>query len=1103
MNYFLQITDSKGEKSLVPIGKVMNVEVNPGDDIVVMDESGNPVDVSLRPENEDLAILFENGSKAILEDFYAQEEGAEPITISLNPIEPESEAYEFNSQTGNLPNAKSFTLMRFSNTEYIEFVEQLDELSRDVLPIGNQAPASTGGGGGNEQEVAEQTIIQTTNGSGPLPSAISDSGNGIDGGPAIAINLIANDNDPVGGGLTLQAIAGVGVSPGDRVTLPSGTVVVVGASGNVSVEPGSRFQSLRVGQSETESFQYSIVDTNGNVATSQVVINVSGVNDPPTAVADEFKVGEDAPVTVDVLANDSDPDVGDTLTVTGISTPASGVATLNGDNSITFDPNGGFENLAVGETATVVVAYTLSDDAGATSNSTVTFVVEGRNDAPEADNDFSSTDQNSQLVVNTLLNDTDPDGSDTLTITGVTQPSSGLVLHNEGNVTFDPNGDFDALGVGQTELVTFQYDISDGNGGTDTATVTVTVTGVDDATETNPDFGSTNEETAVTIDVLSNDSDIDANDALSIDSVGQPANANDGVVVNNGNNLTFTPGSNFDSLAFGESATTTFEYTAIAAGSGETAIETVTVTIHGVNDNPEARDDTTRTDQDAPITIDVLTNDTDVDTSDFLIVTGVDQPSKGSATVNSENRIVFDPGNDFDSLDDGVEETVTFDYFISDGNGGTDVATVTVTVTGVEDPTNTAPDEGETDEATAIVLNVLDNDTDPDAGEVLAINSVSTPAKGSTSTNGTTITFNPNGDFEDLAVGETELVTFQYTLTTGEVETVTVTVNGLNDGPVAVNDAETTNEDSVVNIDLLGADDSVAADSDVDGDTLMVTEINGVTAGGTITLASGALVTVNANGTVDYDPNGKFENLDGGDQVTDSFTYTISDGNGGTATATATVTINGADDAMVTNPDSASTLEGTPVTIDVLNNDSDPDVDDNPLEIASISQPADTDDGVATIVGTNVTFTPGTNFESLAVGESAVTTFEYTARAPGSNETQTETVTVTVIGQNDGPVAVNDSGAVDEDATTNVDAASGVLSNDTDLDLSDGLTVTEVRTGTETGTGTGALVGNSLVGTYGTLTLDADGSYTYTADQDVTDALPVGDTVNDIFTYTV
>ena len=1104
MNYFLQITDSEGKESLIPIGEVTNVDVSPGDDIVVMDESGNPVEVSLRPENEDLEILFENGSKAILEDFYAQEEGAEPITISLNPIEPVSEAYEFNSQTGNLPNAKSFTLMRFSNTEYIEFVEQIDELSRNVLPVGSQAAASSGGGGErNEQEIAEQTIIQTTNGSGPLPSAVSDSGSGIAGGPAIAINLLVNDADPVGGGLTLQAIAGVGVSPGDRVTLPGGTVVVVGASGNVSVEPGSKFEGLRVGEIGTESFQYSIVDASGSVATSQVVISVTGVNDPPNAVADKYSVGEDAPVTVDVLANDSDPDVGDTLTVTGISAPPSGVATLNGDNSISYDPNGSFENLAVGETATVIVAYTISDDAGATSNSAVTFVVEGRNDAPEANNDTGSTDQNSQLVVNTILNDTDPDGSDTLTITGVTQPSSGLVLHNDGDVTFDPGGEFDHLGVGQSEVVTFQYDISDGNGNTDTATVSITVNGVDDATVTNPDFDRTDEETSVTIDVLANDSDLDDNDSLTIESVDQPINANDGIVVNNTNNLTFTPGSNFDSLAFGESATTTFEYTAVAAGSGATQVETVTVTIHGVNDNPVANNDSIRTDQDVPITIDAVGNDTDVDTSDLLLITGVDQPSKGSATINSENRIVFNPGNDFDSLDDGVDETVSFDYFISDGNGGTDVATITVTVTGVEDLTNTAPDEGETDEETAITLSVLDNDTDPDTGEVLVINTVSTPAKGSTSTDGTTITFDPGSDFNDLAIGESETVTFEYALTTGEVETVTVTVNGLNDDPVAINDVETTNEDSVVNIDLLGIDDSTAADSDVDGDSLTVTEINGIAAGGTITLVSGALVTVNANGTVDYDPNDKFEALDGGDVITDSFAYTISDGNGGTSTSTATVTINGANDALVTNPDSESTLEGTPVTISVLANDSDPDGDDNPLEIASVAQPADPSDGVAAIVGSEVTFTPGSNFESLAVGESAITTFEYTARSRGSLETQTETVTITVLGQNDGPVALNDTGAVDEDATTTVNAGSGVLSNDSDLDLSDGLTVTEIRTGTESGTGTGALVGNQLVGTYGTLTLNADGSYSYAADQDVTDALPVGATVDDVYTYTI
>ena len=95
--------------------------------------------------------------------------------------------------------------------------------------------------------------------------------------------------------------------------------------------------------------------------------------------------------------------------------------------------------------------------------------------------------------------------------------------------------------------------------------------------------------------------------------------------------------------------------------------------------------------------------------------------------------------------------------------------------------------------------------------------------------------------------------------------------------------------------------------------------------------------------------------------------------------------------------------------------------------------------------------------------------------------TQGELV-ITITGVNDAPVAVNDTGSVDEGQTLTVNQTNGVLSNDTDVDNSS-RTVTAIRTGTESGTGTAGAVATALTSTYGTLTINADGSYTYSADQ--------------------
>lgn len=182
MNYFLQIEDAAGKIRLVPIADIKNIPVIAGDNIIVMDEQGNPVDVSLRPDGKNLVIDFKNGESVILDDFYNIEEGAEPITISLNPKEPVDAGYEFNSQTGNLPNAKSFTLMRSSNTEYVNFVEQIDELS-----IGRSgglgAPSSMGGGGGSggNENMA--------------PDAVDDT-SVTDQNTTLVINVLGNDSDP-------------------------------------------------------------------------------------------------------------------------------------------------------------------------------------------------------------------------------------------------------------------------------------------------------------------------------------------------------------------------------------------------------------------------------------------------------------------------------------------------------------------------------------------------------------------------------------------------------------------------------------------------------------------------------------------------------------------------------------------------------------------------------------------------------------------------------------------------------------------------------------------------------------------------------------------
>ncbi|MFC7501272.1 Ig-like domain-containing protein, partial [Nocardioides sp. GCM10030258] len=177
-------------------------------------------------------------------------------------------------------------------------------------------------------------------------------------------------------------------------------------------------------------------------------------------------------VDVDVLANDTDAD-GDALSVLTVDTVGTlGVVTDN-DSDVTYDPNGAFDALGAGETATDTFEYTVSDGQGGTDTATVTITVTGvetPNAAPVAGDDEQSLAEDSAgVTVDVLANDTDADG-DVLSVSAIdTVGTLGLVTGNGTDVGYDPNGAFDSLGVGESTTDTFGYTVSDGHGGTDTA----------------------------------------------------------------------------------------------------------------------------------------------------------------------------------------------------------------------------------------------------------------------------------------------------------------------------------------------------------------------------------------------------------------------------------------------------------------------------------------------------------------------------------------------------------------------------------------------------------------------------------------------------------
>ncbi len=344
-----------------------------------------------------------------------------------------------------------------------------------------------------------------------------------------------------------------------------------------------------------------------------------------------------------------------------------------------------------------------------------------------------------------------------------------------------------------------------------------------------------------------------------------------------------------------------FELTATATTTGSTGTAVQTVTI-AVGQPPVAQDDAVSTDEESTVDGSVFAdNDNGADSDpdgDPLTVTHVNGEAAGVGsqitlasgallTLNADGGFVYDPNGSFESLADGATGSDGFTYSMSDGNGGSDSATVAITIDGVNDAPVAVDDTESTDEDTPVSIDVLANDSDID-GDALSVTQAA-------AANGTvvieadgTLTYRPDADFNGSD-------TITYTVSDGDLTdtaSVAVTVIPVNDPPVAMDDGFETDEETTVSGNLM-ADNGNGVDSDPDGDTLAVFLVNGLAIGAAVILPSGALLTVETDGSFVYDPNGAFDQLANGETETDSFTYTIADGQGGSDTATVTVHVDG------------------------------------------------------------------------------------------------------------------------------------------------------------------------------------------------------------------
>ena len=356
--------------------------------------------------------------------------------------------------------------------------------------------------------------------------------------PPMSGNTPPSVTDQSGAGFTTSAnavlttasvLGGASDADGDTLSLSgfdasslAGTLTSNG-DGTFTYDPGTAFQALTAGQTTTETFSYTVSDGT-DTASGTVTLTIVGVNDAPVAVADAASGDENQTVRIDVLANDTDVDVGDTLDITTVqidTPPDNGAAVPQADGSVLYTPDAEFFG-------SDRFAYSVADAAGLRSNAAIVSITINEVGAlPVAADDAVSTNEDTVLIGDLFADngsgaDGDLDSAFAVSAvngraddvgTGIAL-SSGAVLQVEadGSFSYDPNGQFESLSAGQQQD-SFEYTISDGTGA-DTATVTVTVTGVNDAPEvvTNTGLRLGDADTVFVDDTVLSGADVDHGD---------------------------------------------------------------------------------------------------------------------------------------------------------------------------------------------------------------------------------------------------------------------------------------------------------------------------------------------------------------------------------------------------------------------------------------------------------------------------------------------------------------------------------------------------------------------------------------------------------------
>ena len=817
--------------------------------------------------------------------------------------------------------------------------------------------------------------------------------------------------------------------------------LTIDATGHWVFTANSAFNQLNVGDKVEETFTVSSVD--GTTSTIKVMIN--GTNDAATV----------STATVSVDETDSAITTSGTLTSTDVDNPDNtftpdSIAGTNGDLTIdatghwVFTANSAFNQLNVGDK--VEETFTVSSVDG--TPSTIKVTINGTNDAATVSSATIAIDETDKAATTSgTLTSTDVDNPDNaFTPDSIAGTNGDLTIDATGHWVFTANSAFNQLNVGDKVEETFTVSSVDGT----SSTIKVTINGTNDAATVSTATVSVDEtDKAVTTSGTLTSTDVDNPDnTFTPDSI---SGTNGDLIIDANGHWAFTANSAFNQLNVGDKVEETFTVTSV-----DGTPSTIKVTINGTNDAATVSSATVAIDEtDKAVTTSGTLTSTDVDNPDNTFTPDSIVGSNGDLTIDANGHWVFTANNAFNQLNVGDKVEETFTVSSIDGTP----STIKVTINGTNDAATVSSATiaiDETDKAVTTSGTLTSTDVDNPDNTFTPDSIAGTNGDLTIDANGHWV-FTASSTFNQLNVGDKVEETFTVSSIDGTPSTIKVTINGTNDkatvssATVAIDETDkaVTASGTLISTDVDNPDNAFTPDS--------------------ITGANGDL-TIDANGHWTFTANSAFNQLNVGDKIEETFTVSSIDG----TVSTIKVTINGTNDkatvssatGAIDETDKAVTTSGTLTSIDV----------DNPDNTFTPDSIAGTNGDLTVDANGHWVFTANSAFNQLNVGDKVEETFTVS-----SVDGTPSTIKVTINGTNDKATVSSATVAIDE--TDKAVTTSGTLTS-TDVDNPDN-----------------TFTPDSISGTNGDLTIDANGHWVFTANS-AFNQLNVGDKVEETFTVT-